>query len=75
MAIGPLEILLFALISVIAIIVALFQGRKPSWLVAACFGLAMVATPADLGSMLLAATLMLLLIWGIHSIGTKTRAS
>ena len=75
MGIGPLELLLFVLISVMAIIVALFQGRKPSWIVAACFGVAMIATPADLGSMLLAATLMLLVIWGIHSLGPSTRPS
>ena len=42
---GPLEILLVILVSIAALIASRRSGRRSPWIIAACFGLAMVVTP------------------------------
>ncbi len=56
MSLGTPEILLFVFISAAAFFAAMLSGRKQLWIgITACFGIAMVVTPADPASMLLVA--------------------
>ena len=55
MFIGPLEIVLVVLVSIGALVVSRWSKRRTPWIVAACFGLAMVVTPPDPASMLVVA--------------------
>ena len=63
MLVGPLEILLFVVVFVVALVAAKRSGRGWPWIarIVGCFGIAAVVTPPDPASMVLVAILYLTL--------------